>query len=52
MDIQLEEEIYMNSCSRSGGRTIIRHCSNCSELGYNIRICKKDEKIFNIYSSD
>ncbi len=52
MDIQLEEEIYMNSCSRNRGHMTIRRYSNCGEPGYNTYICKKDEEISNIYSSD
>jgi len=52
MDTQLEEEIYINSRSRNEGRMIVRRCGNCGEPGYNARICKKDEEISNIYSSD
>ena len=50
MDIQLEEEIRMNSRSRGKGCMTMRRCSNCNELRHNVRICKKDEKMFNIYS--
>ncbi len=50
MDIQLEEEIYMNGCNWSGSCTTMQRCSNCSEPGYNIRIYKKDEEMFNVYS--
>ena len=52
MDIQLEEEIRTNGRGRGGGRTTIRRCGNCSEPGYNTYICKKDEEMSNIYSSD
>ena len=52
VDVQLEEEMYMNSCSRSGGCTIIRRCSNCGEPRYNACIYKKDEEMSNVYSSD
>ncbi len=50
--MQLEEEIYTSGYSRGGGRITIRRCGNCSELRYNARICKKDEEISNVYSSD
>jgi len=50
MDIQLEEEIRMNDRNWSGSCTIIQYYNNCNEPGYNIRICKKDEKMSNIYS--
>ncbi len=52
MDTQLEEEIHTNGRNRGRGRTTMRRCSNCSEPGYNVRICKKDEEMSNIYSSD
>ncbi len=52
VDMQLEKEIYINSCSRSGGCTTIRRCNNCNEPGYNINIYKKDEEMFNVYSSN
>ena len=50
MDVQLEEEIYINGCSRGGGRTTMQRYGNCSEPGYNVRICKKDEEMSNVYS--
>ena len=52
MDTQLEEEIYTSGCNRSESRTTMRRCGNCSEPRYNARIYKKDEEIFNVYSSD
>jgi len=52
VDIQLREEMRMSGCNQDGGRTIMRCCGNCGELGYNMRICKKDEEMFNVYSSD
>ena len=52
VDVQLEEEMHTNGCNRGEGRTTMRRYSNCNELGYNMRICKKDEEISNIYSSD
>ena len=52
VDMQLEEEIYINGCSRGGGRTTMRRCNNCNELRYNTRIYKKDEEMSNVYSSD
>ncbi len=52
MDIQLEKEMHMNGRGRDGGRTTMRRCGNCSEFGYNMCICKKDEEMSNVYSSD
>ena len=52
MDMQLKEEMYINGCDQGGGRTIIRRYSNCSEPRYNMRICKKNEEMSNVYSSD
>ena len=52
MDIQLEKEMRMNGRGQGGDRTIVRRCGNCGELGYNARICKKDEEMSNVYSSD
>ncbi len=52
MDTQLKEEMYMNGRNQGEGRTIMRRYDNCSESGYNTCICKKDEKMFNVYSSD
>ncbi len=51
MDIQLEEEMYINDHSRNKSRTTIQHYSNYNELRYNVHIYKKDKEIFNIYSS-
>ncbi len=48
----MEEEIYMNSRGQGRGCTIIRRCDNYGEPGYNTRICKKDEEMSNVYSSD
>ncbi len=42
----------MNGRGRGGGRTTMRRYSNCNEFRYNVRICKKNEEMFNIYSSD
>ncbi len=42
----------MNGCNRSGGYTTMRHYDNYSESGYNARICKKDEEMSNVYSSE
>ena len=50
--MQLEEEMYMSGRGRDGGRTTMRYCGNCSEPRYNICICKKDEEMSNVYSSD
>ncbi len=50
--MQLEEEMYTNGCGRGGNRTIMRCYSNYSEPRYNTRICKKNEEISNVYSSD
>ncbi len=52
MDVQLEEEIRANGCNRSGSRTIIQRYGNCGEPGHNAYICKKDEEMSNVYSSD
>ena len=52
MDAQLKEKIYTNGCNQSGGRIKMRCYSNYSEPGYNICICKKDEEMSNVYSSD
>ncbi len=52
MDTQLEEEIHARGCSRGGGRITMRHYGNCGKPGYNTHICKKDEEMSNIYSSD
>ena len=52
MDTQLEEEMCTNGRGQDGGRTIVRCCGNCGEPRYNMRICKKDEKMSNVYSSD
>jgi len=52
VDTQLEKEIYTNDRNRGKGRTTIRRYGNCSELGYNIYIYKKDEEMSNIYNSD
>ena len=51
MDVQLEKEIYTNSRSRGRGCTTMRCCGNYSEPRYNVRICKKDEEMSNVYSS-
>ncbi len=50
--MQLEEKMHMNGCSQGGDRTTMRCCSNCSEPGYNICTCKKDEEISNVYNSN
>ncbi len=42
----------INGRGRGGGRIIIRRCNNYSEPGYNIRIYKKNEEMFNVYSFD
>ncbi len=52
MDAQLEEEMRTSDGSRGGGRTIVLRCGNCGEPGHNIRICKKDEEMSNVYSID
>ncbi len=52
MDTQLEEEMHTNDRNQGGGRTTVRHYSNCSEPRHNTCICKKDEEMFNVYSSD
>ncbi len=52
MDIHLKKEIYTNGCNRGVGCMTMRRCSNCGEPEYNIRICKKDEEMFNVYSSN
>ena len=44
--------MYANGYNRGGGHTTIRYCGNCNEPRYNIYIYKKDEEMFNIYSSD
>ncbi len=44
--------MYTNSRGRGGDRITMQHYNNCSESGYNARICKKDEEMFNVYSSD
>ncbi len=40
----------MNNCNRSGSCIIMRCYSNCSELGYNAYIYKKNKETFNIYN--
>ncbi len=52
MDVQLEEKMYTNGRSQNKGHTTIQHYSNCNEPRYNTRICKKNEEMSNIYSSD
>ncbi len=52
MDIQLREEIRTNGRGQDEGRTTMQRCGNCSEPGYNVRICKKDEEMSNVYSSE
>ncbi len=52
VDAQLEEEIYINGYSRGGGCMTMQYCGNCNKPGYNTRICKKDEQMFNVYSSE
>ncbi len=52
MDTQLKEEIYMNDRSRNEGRTTMRRYGNCNEPGYNMCICKKNEEMSNVYSSE
>ena len=52
VDAQLEEEMCMNGCGQGGGRTTVRCCGNCGEPRYNTHICKKDEEMFNVYSSE
>ena len=52
MDAQLEEEMRMSGCGRGESRITMRCCNNCSEPGYNTCICKKDEEMSNVYSSD
>jgi len=52
VDIQLKEEMYMSGRSRGGGRTTMRRYNNCGEPGYNTCICKKDEEMSNVYSSE
>ncbi len=50
--MQLEKEMCMNGCNRNKGRTTVQRYDNCGEPGYNARICKKDEEMSNVYSSD
>ncbi len=52
MDMQLEEEMRINGCSRGGGCTTMWRCGNCGEPRYNMHIYKKDEEMFNVYSSE
>ena len=52
VDAQLEEEMRTNGRGRGGGRTTVRRCGNYGEPGHNARICKKDEEMFNVYSSE
>ena len=52
MDMQLQKEIRTNGRSRGESRMTMQRCGNYSELGYNACIYKKDEEMFNIYSSD
>ncbi len=52
MDIQLEGEMYMSGRGQSGGRIIVQCYGNCNKPGHNTCICKKDEEMFNVYSSD
>ena len=52
IDMQLKEEMRMNSRNRSRGRTTIQRYSNYSKLGHNAYTCKKDEETSNIYSFD
>ena len=40
----------MNSRGQDEDRTTIRRYDNYSEPRYNVRICKKDKEISNIYS--
>ncbi len=41
----------MSGRNRGKGCMTMRCCDNCGEPGYNVRICKKDEEISNVYSS-
>ena len=50
--MQLKEEMRINGRGRGGGRITMWRYGNYNELGYNIYIYKKDEEMFNIYSSD
>ncbi len=50
--MQLEKEMRTSGRSRGGDRTTIRYYGNCNEPRYNIRICKKDKEMSNIYRSD
>ncbi len=52
MNTQLEEEMRTNGRGQGGGCTIMRRYGNYSEPGYNVRIYKKDEEMFNVYSSE
>ncbi len=52
MDTQLKEEMRISDRGQNKGRTTMRHCSNCSEPGHNICICKKDKEMSNVYSFD
>jgi len=37
---------------QDGDRMIVWRYGNCGEPRYNARICRKDEEMFNVYSSD
>ena len=50
--MQLEEEIRMNNRGQGGGCMIMQRYGNCGEPRHNVRIYKKDEEIFNVYSFD
>ena len=52
MDVQLEKEMYINGRGRNKGYTTIQRYSNCGESRHNAYIYKKDEEMFNIYSSN
>ena len=49
--MQLKEEMYMSGYNQSRGRTTIRRYSNYSKPRYNTYTYKKNEEMFNIYSS-
>ncbi len=50
--MQLEKEMHTSSCNRGGSCTTIQRYSNYNEPRYNAHICKKNEEMSNIYSSN
>ena len=49
---QLEQEMRRNGYAVGKGAGGKRRCGKCGNIGYNARICRIDEEMSDIYSSD